>query len=68
MYKLEENKIDLVKAIYLGETLTGTFKVTLEPCEVTTGVWIKKVWLWRLAYVEGNVKEPTKIQVLNPNK
>ena len=36
---------DPVIAIYLGETLTGTFNVALEPCEVTTGVRIKKVWL-----------------------
>lgn len=48
----------LLSLIYLGTPDAGS--ITLEPCEITSSIRIKKVWLWWLAYVEGHIIKPTK--------
>lgn len=53
-----KRRYKVVMAIYLSAVDAGC--VTLEPCEVATGIGIKKVRLGRLAYVECNVVEPAK--------
>lgn len=44
--------------IYLSALDTGS--ITLEPCKVTSSIYIKKVGLWWLTYVEGNIIVPAK--------
>lgn len=48
---------------YLGAAHTGS--ITLEPSKVTAGVWIKKVGLWWLTYVERNIVVPAEKGIIS---
>lgn len=45
--------------IYLCASDTGS--ITLEPCEVTSSIYIKEVGFRWLAYVDGNIIVPVKL-------
>jgi len=43
----------------------GTRGITLEPCEVTTRVHIKKIRPWWLTDIQSNIIEPANIGINN---